>query len=63
MLFHIEAEAYEEERLATENQASMPNRAPMTDETESELATTNSTKAQQEGSAPANTNPTPEQLS
>ena len=61
MLFCIEPEAYEEERLAIENQASTPSRAPTEDETKSEPATTNTTEARQEGSAPANTNPTPEQ--
>ena len=56
MLFRLEAKAYEEEHLATTaNWASMP------DEQESEPSTTNTTEAQQEWSAPANTNPTPDQ--
>ena len=41
MLFRKEVEAYEEELLATKNQTSTANRAPTTDETEPESATTN----------------------
>ena len=54
MLFRLEAEAYEEERLAT-----MANRAPTTDEAEP-TATTITTEGRQEGSSPADTNPTPD---
>ena len=39
----------------------MPNRAPTTNEVDSEPTTRNTTEARQEGSAPTNTNPTPEQ--
>ena len=55
MLFRLEVEAYEEERLAT-----MANRAPTTNEVVP-AATTITTEARQEGSAPADTNPTPDQ--
>ena len=57
MLFRLEAEAYEEERLAT-----MAHRASTTGKQESEPSTTTTTtEARQEGSAPADTNPTPDQ--
>ena len=55
MLFRLEAGAYEEECLAT-----MANRAPTTNEVVP-AATTITTEARQEGSAPADTNPTPDQ--
>ena len=45
MLFHIDVEAYEEDRLATKNQTSTANRAPTTDETERASATTYTTEA------------------
>ena len=53
MLFRLESEAYEEERIAT-----MANRTPTTGEQESEPATTNTSEARQEGFVPADTNPT-----
>ena len=56
MMFRLEAEAYEEERLAT-----MTNRAPTTDDHKPEPTTTNTTEAKQEGPAPTNTHITPEQ--
>ena len=57
MLFRLETDAYEEEGLAT-----MANRAPTIHEHEVEPATTTITiEARQEGSAPADTNPTPDQ--
>ena len=55
MMFRLEAEAYEEERLAT-----MTNRAPTTDDHEPEPTTT-TTKARQEGPAPTDTHITTEQ--
>ena len=64
MLFPIEAEAYEEERIHTESQAAAArqNIAPTTEEQTSEpLAATHTTEARKEGPTPANTNPTPEQ--
>ena len=56
MMFRLEAEAYEEERLAT-----MANKAPTTDDHEAEPTTTTTTKARQEGAAPADTHTTPYQ--
>ena len=55
MLFRLEAEAYEKECLAT-----IANKAPTTDQAEP-TATTITTEARQEGSAPVDTNPTPDQ--
>ena len=56
MMFRLEVEAYQEERLAT-----MANRAPTTDEHKVEPATTTITiEAQQEGSAIVDTKPTPD---
>ena len=55
-MFRLEAEAYEEERLAA-----MAHRAPTTDDHEVEAPTTNTTEARPEGPAPADTNITPEQ--
>ena len=64
MMFRIEPDAYEEERIHTESQAAAArqNIAPTTEEQTSEpLAATHTTEARKEGPAPANTNPTPEQ--
>ena len=55
MLFPLEVEPYEKEHLAT-----IANRAPTIDEVKP-AATTITTEARQEGSAPADTNPTPDQ--
>ena len=56
MLFQIEVEAYEDERIHTNIQAV----APTTDEKTSEPVATHTTEAGREGPALANTNPTPE---
>ena len=56
MMFRLEAEAYEEERLVP-----MANRAPKTNDHEDEPTVTNTTKARQEGPAPADTHITPDQ--
>ena len=56
-MFRLEAEAYEDKRLAT-----MANRAPTSDEHEADPTTPTITiEARQEGSANADTNPTPDQ--
>ena len=56
MMFHLEAEAYEQERLAAIN-----NNAPTTDNHEPEPTTTNTTEARQEGPALADTHITTKQ--
>ena len=64
MLFPIEAEAYEEERIHTERQTTTAtqNIAPTAEEQTLEpLAATHTTKARQEGTSPATTITTPEQ--
>ena len=53
MIFRLEAEPYEEERLAAIN-----NNAPTTDNHEPEPTTTNTTEARQEGPALADTHTT-----
>ena len=58
MMFCLEAEAYEEERLVT-----MTNRAPMTNDHEPELTTTTTTEARQDGPALTDTHITTEQHS
>ena len=55
-MFRLEAEAYEEECLAT-----MTNKAPTTDDHEAEPTTTTTTEARQEGPAPADNHTTPNQ--
>ena len=54
-MFRLEAEAYEEERLAA-----MAHRAPTTDDHEAEPTTTTTTEARQEGPALADTHTTPD---
>ena len=64
MLFRLESEAHEQERLQAESHgaAATQNTAPMTEERTSEpVATTHTTEAQHEGTVLATTNPTPEQ--
>ena len=54
MMFRIEAEAYEEERLAA-----MKNRAPTPNDHDDEPPVANTTEQRQEGPAPADTHITP----
>ena len=64
MLFRLESEAHEQERLQAESHgaAATQNTAPMTEERTSEpVATTHTTEARQEGTTPATTHTTPEQ--
>ena len=68
MLFQLEVDAYEQERLHAERQASAGTQttAPTTEErtletTATDIPPTHTIEARQEGTAPATTNPTPEQ--
>ena len=64
MLFQLEVDAYEQERLHVECQAVVATQstAPTTEKRTSEpAATTHTTEARQEGTAPATTNTPPEQ--
>ena len=56
MMSRLEAEAYEEERLATMN-----SRASTTNDHENEPTTSNTTEARQEGPVPVHTLITPDQ--